>query len=167
MSDLETVGSQIGRDYARLTKKEFLARYGHLRPGTYDILSPRYDEAPDLYFDWSARRPQHPTPSRFLLSVGQLRIIESLLKEHGIEHDILSLIEFIKGGIEGREYAKFVFTRSLSDALSLIQQIGEEIWTFHRRLFFPGYRRHSFALRRERQRGGPAQSQRRGRQTPL
>jgi phosphohistidine swiveling domain-containing protein len=126
MSDLETVGSQIGRDYCRSTKAEFLARYGHLRPGTYDILSPRYDEAPDLYFDWSNRRQRHATPSRFLLSVSQLRLIERLLKEHGIEHDILSLIDFIKGGIEGREYAKFVFTRSLSDALSLIKQIGEE-----------------------------------------
>jgi glutamine kinase len=126
MSDLETVGSQIGRDFAGLTKDEFLARYGHLRPGTYDILSPRYDEAPDLYFDWSTRRQQHPTPPRFLLSVSQLHLIERLLKEHGIEHDILSLIHFIKGGIEGREYAKFVFTRSLSDALSLIKQIGEE-----------------------------------------
>jgi glutamine kinase len=126
MSDLETVGSQIGRDYCRLSKDEFLARYGHLRPGTYDILSPRYDEAPDLYFDWSNRRQRHSTPSNFLLSVSQLRLIQNLLKEHGIEHDILSLIDFIKGGIEGREYAKFVFTRSLSDALSLIKQIGEE-----------------------------------------
>jgi glutamine kinase len=126
MSDLETVGSEIGRDFAHLSKEDFLARYGHLRPGTYDILSPRYDEAPDLYFDWSTRRQRHSTPSRFLLSVGQLRLIERLLKEHGIDHDILSLIDFIKGGIEGREYAKFVFTRSLSDALSLIKQIGEE-----------------------------------------
>jgi len=126
MSDLETVGSQIGRDFARLTKEEFLAQYGHLRPGTYDILSPRYDEAPDLYFDWSARRERHSDGSRFALSVSQLRLIERLLREHGIEHDILSLIDFLKGGIEGREYSKFIFTRSLSDALSLIKQIGEE-----------------------------------------
>jgi glutamine kinase len=126
MSDLETVGSQIGRDFAHLSKEDFLARYGHLRPGTYDILSPRYDEAPDLYFDWSTRRQRHATSSRFLLSVSQLRLIERLLKDHGIDHEILSLIDFIKGGIEGREYAKFVFTRSLSDALSLIKQIGEE-----------------------------------------
>jgi glutamine kinase len=126
MSDLETVGSQIGRDFAHMSKEEFLARYGHLRPGTYDILSPRYDEAPDLYFDWSARRQHHSNRARFALSVAQLRLIERLLKEHGIEHDILSLIDFIKGGIEGREFAKFVFTRSLSDALSLIKQIGEE-----------------------------------------
>ena len=35
-------------------------------------------------------------------------------------------MEFIKAGIEGREYAKFVFTRSLSDALSLIREFGED-----------------------------------------
>ena len=105
---------------------DFLARYGHLRPGTYDILSPRYDEAPDLYFDWSSARPTASTPQRFALSIEQLRRIEQLLKEHELDIDVLSLIEFIKAGIEGREYAKFVFTQSLSDALSLIKHLGEE-----------------------------------------
>jgi phosphohistidine swiveling domain-containing protein len=50
----------------------------------------------------------------------------ALLKEHELAIDVLSLIEFIKAGIEGREYAKFVFTRSLSHALSLIRQLGED-----------------------------------------
>ena len=26
------------------------------RPGTYDILSSRYDEWPDFYFDWTAQK---------------------------------------------------------------------------------------------------------------
>ncbi len=126
MASLDTIGAQVGRDFAQLPKQDFLARYGHLRPGTYDILSPRYDEAPDLYFDWSgARQPVSPSP-RFALSVEQLRRIEQLLREHRLEIDVLSLIEFIKAGIEGREYSKFVFTRSLSDVLSLIRQLGEE-----------------------------------------
>jgi adenylylsulfate kinase-like enzyme/phosphohistidine swiveling domain-containing protein len=126
MSSVDTVGSRIGKDFAHLTKAEFLTRYGHLRPGTYDILSPRYDEAPDLYFDWSGSRTSSSAQPRFALSIEQLRRIEQLLKEHQLDIDVLSLIEFIKGGIEGREYAKFVFTRSLSDALSLIRQMGEE-----------------------------------------
>ena len=126
MASVDTVGSRIGRDFAQLQKEDFLARYGHLRPGTYDILSPRYDEAPDLYFDWSASRPPTSPPPRFTLSIEQLRRIEQLLREHELDIDVLSLIEFIKAGIEGREYAKFVFTRSLSDALSLIRQLGEE-----------------------------------------
>jgi len=126
MASVDTVGSRIGRDFAELPKAEFLARYGHLRPGTYDILSPRYDEAPDLYFDWSKTRTTSSLPPRFALSIEQLRRIEQLLKEHELDIDVLSMIEFIKAGIEGREYAKFVFSRSLSDALSLIRQLGEE-----------------------------------------
>jgi adenylylsulfate kinase-like enzyme/phosphohistidine swiveling domain-containing protein len=126
MASVDTVGSRIGRDFAHLTKAEFLTRYGHLRPGTYDILSPRYDEAPDMYFDWSGSHTNSSAQPRFALSIEQLRRIEQLLKEHQLEIDVLSLIEFIKAGIEGREHAKFVFTRSLSDALSLIRQMGEE-----------------------------------------
>ncbi len=126
MASVDTVASRIGRDFAQLPKADFLARYGHLRPGTYDILSPRYDEAPDLYFDWSSAQPPSSAPPRFVLSIEQLRSIEQLLNEHALDIDVLSLIEFIKAGIEDREYAKFVFTRSLSDALSLIRQLGEE-----------------------------------------
>ena len=126
MASVDAIGSRIGRDFAQLSKADFLARYGHLRPGTYDLLSPRYDEAPDLYFDWSSPRPPVSAPPRFALSIEQLRHIERLLKEHELEIDALSLMEFIKAGIEGREHAKFVFTRSLSDTLSLIRQLGEE-----------------------------------------
>jgi len=126
MSSVESVGSQIGQDFARLSRAEFLARYGHLRPGTYDILSARYDEAPDLYFNWSANRAAGAGRPRFALSIEQLRQIESLLKQHQLDIDPLSLMEFIKAGIEGREHAKFVFTRSLSDALSLVGELGAE-----------------------------------------
>jgi len=126
MASVDTVGSRIGHDFARLARPEFLAKYGHLRPGTYDILSPRYDEAPDLYFDWAGPRKPAGAQPRFALSVEQLRRIERLLKEHALDIDVLSLIEFIKAGIEGREYAKFVFTRSLSDALSLIRELGAD-----------------------------------------
>ena len=125
MASVDAIGSRIGRDFAELSKAEFLTRYGHLRPGTYDILSPRYDEAPDLYFDWSSPKRPAPPPPRFALSIEQLREIERLLKQHELDIDAMSLIEFIKAGIEGREHAKFVFTRSLSDALTLVRQLGE------------------------------------------
>jgi adenylylsulfate kinase-like enzyme len=126
MASVDTVGSRIGRDFGQLPKAEFLARYGHLRPGTYDILSPRYDEAPDLYFDWSSARPAAPAQPTFRLSNQQMRRIEELIRDHELDIGVLSLIEFIKAGIEGREYAKFVFTQSLSHALSLIGQLGAE-----------------------------------------
>ncbi|HTV50128.1 MAG TPA: adenylyl-sulfate kinase [Steroidobacteraceae bacterium] len=126
MASVDTVGARIGHDFAQLSREEFLARYGHLRPGTYDILSRRYDEAPDLYFDWSARAATAAPRPRFTLSIEQLREIERLLKHHELEIDPLSLMEFIKAGIEGREHAKFVFTRNLSDALALIGDLGAQ-----------------------------------------
>ena len=43
--------------------------YGHLRPGTYNILSPRYDENPDIYFDWDKKFIEHQDePSNFKLN---------------------------------------------------------------------------------------------------
>lgn len=127
MASLETVSSSMTRDFNSLAKDEFLARYGHLRPGTYDITSPRYDEAPDQYFDWTQPRLRDVhAPASFALSLEQLRRTEALLDEHGLEHDVLGLFGFIKGAIEGREYAKFVFTRSLSAILDLFKVLGAE-----------------------------------------
>jgi phosphohistidine swiveling domain-containing protein len=127
MGSLNTVSGQMTRDLAQLDRTTFLAKYGHLRPGTYDLLSPRYDEAPDLYFDWSrpAPQPRHAPP--FTLSLPQMREIARLLGEHGLEHDVVGLFDFLQAGIELREYAKFVFTRNLSDAMALLRQFGGEL----------------------------------------
>ena len=126
MNSLETVGSRLSRDLARLDRATFLDKYGHLRPGTYDILSPRYDEAPERYFDWDAPRQDPGDPPPFALSLPQLNRASALLREHGIEHDGVGLFNFLKAAIEGRESSKFMFTRSLSDALALFRSLGAE-----------------------------------------
>lgn len=127
MASLETVSSGMTRDFSVLQRDAFLTRYGHLRPGTYDITSPRYDEAPERYFDWSRRlQPEYQAPAKFALSLEQLERTEALLDEHGLEHDVLGLFGFIKGAIEGREYAKFVFSKNLSDALVLFKDMAGE-----------------------------------------
>jgi phosphohistidine swiveling domain-containing protein len=121
---VSTVSGQLARDRATLDKATFLARYGHLRPGTYDILSPRYDEAPELYFDWN-QRPPVPEPIKpFALTLPQMREIVTLLEAHGLQPDPVGLFDFMQAGIELRELAKFHFTRNLSDALALITEVG-------------------------------------------
>ena len=127
MASLETVSSRMTRDFNELDRAGFLQRYGHLRPGTYDILSPRYDEKPELYFDWEDKVAHaNPMLAPFALSLDQFRRTEALLVEHELEHDVLGLFDFIKGAIEGREYAKFVFTKSLSDVLVHFGELGGE-----------------------------------------
>jgi hypothetical protein len=126
MASVDTVGSRIGRDFAQLRRKTFsrATATSDRAPTT----SCRRATMRRLISISTGRIPDPPSsaPPRFALSIEQLRRIEQLLKEHELDIDVLSLIEFIKAGIEGREYAKFVFTRSLSDALSLIRQLGEE-----------------------------------------
>ena len=123
---VSTVSGQLTRDRATLDKATFLARYGHLRPGTYDILSQRYDEAPELYFDWSQRLPAPEPAKPFALTLPQMREIVKLLEAHGLQPDPVGLLDFMQAGIELRELAKFHFTRNLSDALALIAEVGSQ-----------------------------------------
>ncbi len=125
LSSLTTVSGEIAADFQNLTKSAFLHRYGHLRPGTYDICSPRYDAAPDTYFRWDEQadgaRASHPA---FALTLQQMNEISALLKEHNLSHNVVGLFNFLKAGIEGREKAKFHFTRNLSDAMEIFAEVG-------------------------------------------
>ncbi|MCK0168415.1 PEP-utilizing enzyme [Jannaschia sp. S6380] len=128
MHSIDTVSSQFARDVAELDRPGFLARYGHLRPGTYDIRSPRYDEMPDRYLgaeaqpgETAARAPE------FGLSLRQMRQIRDLLGAHRLSLGVVELMEFLHAGIEMREYAKFVFTRNLSDALAIFSEWGRTL----------------------------------------
>ncbi|MBF0125682.1 MAG: phosphoenolpyruvate synthase [Magnetococcales bacterium] len=131
LAGVSTVSGQLARDRVMLDKATFLARYGHLRPGTYDILSPRYDEKPDLYFDWT-RRFAAPAPLKpFSVTLPQMREMVKLLSSHGLQPDPVGLFDFLQAGIELRELAKFHFTRNLSDALALVSACGAG-WGFSR-----------------------------------
>lgn len=123
MGDVNSVSSNMKHDFNAMSRNEFLKKYGHLRPGTYDINSMRYDEAPDLYFDWDAAREtgaDDGASRRFRLSLEQMHRLKDMLDESGLNDDILGIMDFIKTVIEGREYGKFVFTRSISKAIQMI-----------------------------------------------
>jgi phosphoenolpyruvate synthase/pyruvate phosphate dikinase len=53
-----------------------------------------------------------------------MKKIETLLESHGLEHDVVGLLSFMKLAIEGRENAKFIFTKTLSDILALLKQFS-------------------------------------------
>lgn len=128
MNDVNTVSSNMKHDFAAMSRKEFLKKYGHLRPGTYDINSMRYDEAPDLYFDWNGAPDsggEDGPVRKFSLSIEQMHRLKDMLEESGLNNDILGIMDFIKTVIEGREYGKFVFTRSISKVIQMIGDMGE------------------------------------------
>jgi glutamine kinase len=108
----------------RISEADFLSRYGHLRPGTYDILSWRYDERPDLYIGRTSRSADNLEP--FRLAADQQRSIDGAMKNAGFETCAEDLMNYIAAGIAAREEAKFAFSRGISDALSLLAEWGAE-----------------------------------------
>ena len=123
---LSTISGQIGRDQASLDRDSFLERYGHLRPGTYDICSPRYDETPDRYFDWTQPKAEEARAETFSFTLPQMRRLTSALESHRLRADPIELLHFLQAAIEMREHSKFVFTRNLSDALALMAEYGAQ-----------------------------------------
>lgn len=127
MNDLQTVGSSMKEDFVSFDKQDFLYKYGFLRPGTYDICSSRYDEAPDTYFKWNeTEEAVQKKTDNFRLSLAQMEKIRNTIQAHGMGNDVLGLFSFIKEAIEGREQAKFIFTRSVSDILRYLGNWGEK-----------------------------------------
>jgi phosphohistidine swiveling domain-containing protein len=130
-SAVRTVASELVDDMhrlqsGRLDRVKFMKRYGHLRPGTYDILSSRYDQMPDFGVGGnpvSAIQPLSP----FRLNSHQKQEIEQLLEAEGFKGlNADDLIAYVQKATIGREYGKFVFTRSVSEMLELIADFGEQ-----------------------------------------
>jgi glutamine kinase len=128
---VRTVASELVDDMHRLrlgklSRAEFMDRYGHLRPGTYDILSRRYDQMPDLGKN-DAQILTAQQVEKFELSSTQKSEINRLLEEEGFpELDAGKLLDYVEAATVGREYGKFVFTRSVSEMLELIADFGEQ-----------------------------------------
>jgi phosphohistidine swiveling domain-containing protein len=103
-----------------------MERYGHLRPGTYDIMSHRYDQMSNLS-DGLASSHLEQCVDLFKLSMKQQQQINQLLEEDGFkDFNANDLLNYVNEAIVGREYGKFVFTRTVSDMLELIANFAEQ-----------------------------------------
>lgn len=130
---IETVTTELTSEYAAVCAKtaplpEFLEKFGHLRPGTYEITSLRYDERHDLF----AADPVQPldTDARtasFELQESERQALQALLDEQYWSLSAQQLLSYASQAIQAREYAKLVFTRDLSDALKQLVNWGGEV----------------------------------------
>jgi len=130
-ASVKTVASDLVDDMrslqlGELSNSDFMERYGHLRPGTYDIMSRRYDQMSNLS-DGLASSHLEQCVDLFKLSMKQQQQINQLLEEDGFEDfDANDLLNYVNEAIVGREYGKFVFTRTVSDMLELIANFAEQ-----------------------------------------
>lgn len=125
LNSLNTVSKELHKDKETLTEERFLEKYGHLRPGTYNIESHRYDENFEFYFDEKTNELQEEI--HFQFNQKSKEKISKLLIQNGIQSNVEQFIIFLKEAIEGREYVKFVFTRHLSQILKYIEDYGNRV----------------------------------------
>ncbi|MDB4785499.1 PEP-utilizing enzyme [Akkermansiaceae bacterium] len=124
-----TVAGEMTHDFGlvfnkELTETEYLSKYGHLRPSSYDILSPNYSNRKDLFDGQTIR--DHDLISSFELTEKEDKQINKLLKENCLQDvDANALFHYAEESIKGREYAKFIFTKHLSSILELSAKWGE------------------------------------------
>lgn len=128
MRSISTVSSDFEQDFqdyssGKLSRESFDKKYGHLRSGTYDIRSDRYDE---INFRPMSERRMTAVKINKSYQLDEKRI-EQALKAEGLDLDAGLFIEFLKTSIEQREYFKFEFTKSLSLVLQLIRAFGERL----------------------------------------
>lgn len=125
MEAVPTVASQLDQDAlsvknGNLDWDDFVDRYGHLRPGTYDVTVRKYADDPERYLkpliDLATDKSSvHSTTDYW--DAGTRDAIAEAIADLGFEWTVEDFEEFVRRSIQDREYAKFVFSKSLSAAL--------------------------------------------------
>jgi hypothetical protein len=127
---IETVSGEMSKDYdlvksGAILKSDYLEKYGHLRPSSYDILSPNYANRNNL-FDGSEQEASEHAKEVFKLSKKEIEGINQLIAQHfDSRFTALELFSYAEEAVKGREYAKFIFTKHLSEILELTAKWGE------------------------------------------
>jgi len=127
MASISTPLSKIQNDSYLLTKNkisrnQFLKKYGHLRPGTYDITASRYDKEKDFFENIKFLKKN--TISKISIDKNEL---SKIFSKRGIEFSNISFLEFVEKSITQRENLKFEFTKNLSEVIELIAKAGSEL----------------------------------------
>lgn len=135
LSSIRTVAVELDADVraflaGTLPADEFCSRYGHLRAGTYNIRSPRYDrQIRELFGERKAAPGNGPQEEAAPDTAALDAVLTAALERAMTEHDFrpasaAEVISFIRQATAERERFKFRFTKSLSDAIELIRRLG-------------------------------------------
>ena len=130
-SSIDTIASDLSdmmRDVSNgvRTVDAFMSSFGHVRPGSYDITSPRYADRQGLFTSSNSGASEKKHKSDFTFNAQETEDIEQALRQSGIQ-DLTAeeFYQYLSRSIAGREWGKLIFTRHLSDMLELITKWGE------------------------------------------
>lgn len=128
LSSIVSISSNITKDFEILNKIEFIKKYGHLRPNTYEISSLNYKDGYNKYFIKKNKNKnfQKIEKKKFQFNQAQKKKISIFLKKNKLKISCNNFLYFIKDAIFQREYSKFIFTKSLDLIFSNIKKIGKK-----------------------------------------
>ena len=124
LSSISNIASSVTDDFIKLNKKDFCKVYGHLRPNTYDITSLNYSEGYDKYFNIKDKIIHKKI--NFNFSKDQISKINTFLKVNKLNINVTELDQFIRKSIYNREYAKFIFTKSIDLIFQNLIKFGKK-----------------------------------------
>ena len=110
----------------KLSLVDLIKKYGHLRPGTYEINNSAYWENPTKFL-LPEKSHKLDRKLKFELTSEEKICIEKVLLELGLQMSSKELFLYIKNAIQAREFVKFEFTKNISKSLDLIIKMGKEL----------------------------------------
>ncbi len=122
--NVSTVTSELKIDVKKMKKTNFLMKYGHLRPGTYDILSKNYTEYFNKYFQGSFIN--HKKGKKNHKKSLKNKSIKINLKNNKLFKSNYEMLKFIKESIAYREYSKFIFSKSIDKIFKNLIKFGKK-----------------------------------------
>ena len=109
----------------KIDKKFFYKKYGHLRPGTYDILSKNYKDSKLLSKIYSKNISKNKLEDFYLSKRSKLKFKKILIK-NGINNlSLEDFFDFFYKSIKFREQAKFVYSKYINEILILLSKYGK------------------------------------------
>ena len=103
----------------KIDKKTYFKKYGHLRPGTYNLTSKKYEK---LNFNEFRNQKFTKTLSKFQLDGNSKNKIDKLLKLNNFKGiNFEKLFSFFTNSIKWREKGKFIYTKYVSYILDLVE----------------------------------------------
>jgi phosphohistidine swiveling domain-containing protein len=123
LQSIPSITKEMNNELIKLSRKEFLKKYGHLRPNTYDIMSDNYKTGYKKYFDFKNLRPIIIKNYKFDKKI--ITSISKYLKKHQFPIKVKELLSFIKLSIEHRERAKLEFSKIIDLIFYEIDKISK------------------------------------------
>ncbi|PKG37963.1 PEP-utilizing enzyme [Psychromonas sp. Urea-02u-13] len=132
LKSFDTVAGVFEKDKQKyacgdLSFESLVKKYGHLRPGTYEITTNAYWENPERYILSNIDSDISISEHEFIFSNQEINGIKAILSELGSDITYIQFINYLKEATQAREFVKFEFTRNLSQSLDLCVLLGGEL----------------------------------------